>query len=208
VDLFGELLFSGDHLELRRRDAGKAQPALCANINETSCVTAISEQGGKETLSMATMNGSARSASQEAAISDSVVGSVPAAGGGAPRPDPEVLARPKRRTFTAEYKQQVLAEAEAARGAGEIGAVLRRHGLYSSHLTKWRKERKTGILEGLAPQKRGPKSKTHPLTAENQKLRCENERLTDRLRKAEIVIDVQKKVAMLLGLPIAESEVR
>ena len=96
---------------------------------------------------------------------------------------------------------------DAARGSGEIGAVLRQHGLYSSHLTKWRKERKSGILEGLAPQKRGPKSKANPLTAENQKLRRDNDRLTDRLRKAEIVIDVQKKVAMLLGIPIAETEV-
>jgi transposase len=155
---------------------------------------------------MATMNGSARPASHETAISDAIVGALPADGRGAPRPDPEVLARPKRRTFTGEFKQQVLAEAEAARGSGEIGAVLRRHGLYSSHLTKWRKERKTGILEGLAPQKRGPKSKVNPLTVENQKLRRDNERLSDRLRKAEIVIDVQKKVAMLLGLPIAETE--
>jgi transposase-like protein len=117
------------------------------------------------------------------------------------------LARAKRRTYTGEFKQQVLAEADAARGSGEIGAVLRRHGLYSSHLTKWRQERNAGILEGLAPQKRGPKSKGNPLTAENQQLRRDNERLTDRLRKAEIVIDVQKKVAILLGLPIAEREV-
>jgi len=79
------------------------------------------------------------------------------------------------------------------RGSGEIGAVLRRHGLYSSHLTKWREERKSGIVEGLAPQKRGPKSKANPLTAENQKLQRDNERLTERLRKAEIIIDVQKK---------------
>jgi transposase len=151
------------------------------------------------------MNGTARPASQGTGI-DSVLGDLTAGGREAPRPNPEVLARPKRRTYTGEYKQQVLAEADAARGSGEIGAVLRRHGLYSSHLTKWRKERKAGILEGLAPQKRGPKSKTNPLTAENQKLRRDNERLADRLRKAEIVIDVQKKVAMLLGLPIAETE--
>jgi transposase len=154
---------------------------------------------------MATMNGSARPAADVTGVSDS--GSGDAEGGrAAPRPNPEVLARAKRRTYTAEYKQKVLAEADAARGSGEIGAVLRRHGLYSSHLTKWRQERKSGILEGLAPQKRGPKSKAHPLTAENQKLRRDNDRLTDRLRKAEIIIDVQKKVAMLLGLPIAESE--
>jgi transposase len=156
---------------------------------------------------MATMNGSARPATPVAGILDSV-SDVIEGGRGAPRPNPEVLARAKRRTYTGEYKQQVLAEADAARGSGEIGAVLRRHGLYSSHLTKWRQERKAGILEGLAPQKRGPKSKVNPLTVENQKLRRDNERLTDRLRKAEIVIDVQKKVATLLGLPIAETEER
>jgi transposase len=156
---------------------------------------------------MAMMNGTALPASQGARILESALGDPAEVGGReAARPDPEVLARPKRRTYTGEYKQQVLAEAEGARGAGEIGAVLRRHGLYSSHLSKWRMERKTGIQRGLAPQKRGPKSRTNPLTVENQKLRRDNERLTDRLRKAEIVIDVQKKVAMLLGLPIAEPE--
>ena len=155
---------------------------------------------------MATVNGLALPAGQSAAISDSVSAN-PEGGRAAPRPNPEVLARAKRRTYTGEYKQKVLAEADAARGSGEIGAVLRRHGLYSSHLTKWRQERESGVLEGLAPQKRGPKSKVNPLTAENQKLRRDNDRLTDRLRKAEIVIDVQKKVAMLLGIPIAEAEV-
>jgi transposase len=152
---------------------------------------------------MATMNGSARPAAD---VTVSGIDDVED-GRAAPRPNPEVLARAKRRTYTGEYKQKVLAEADAARESGEIGAVLRRHGLYSSHLTKWRQERKSGILEGLAPQKRGPKSKANPLTAENQKLRRDNDRLTARLRKAEIVIDVQKKVAMLLGLPIAETEV-
>src|SRR5207342_83023 len=97
---------------------------LRANIDETPCVTAISEQGGKET-SMATINGTARPASQQAAISDTAGDDLPRGGREAPRPDPEVLARPKRRTYTVEYKQQVLAEAEAARGSGEIGAVLR-----------------------------------------------------------------------------------
>lgn len=155
---------------------------------------------------MATMNGTARPASQGTGIFDSAGADRSGGEREALRPNPEVLARAKRRTYTGEYKQKVLAEADAARGSGEIGAVLRRHGLYSSHLTKWRQERKSGILEGLAPQKRGPKSKANPLTAENQKLRRDNERLADRLRKAEIVIDVQKKVAMLLGLPIADPE--
>ncbi len=156
---------------------------------------------------MTMMNGTARPASQGTGTLDSAGHDLLGGGGAAPRPNPEVLARAKRRTYTGEYKQKVLAEADAARGSGEIGAVLRRHGLYSSHLTKWRQERKSGILEGLAPQKRGPKSKVNPLTVENQKLRRDNERLADRLRKAEIVIDVQKKVAILLGLPIAETEV-
>jgi len=155
---------------------------------------------------MATVNGLALPAGQSAAISDSVSAN-PEGGRAAPRPNPEVVPRAKRRTYTGDYKQQVLDEADAARGSGEIGAVLRRHGLYSSHLTKWRQERKSGIQEGLAPQKRGPKSKVNPLTAENQKLQRDNDRLTDRLRKAEIIIDVQKKVAMLLGIPIAETEV-
>ena len=157
---------------------------------------------------MATRNGSARPAADVTGVFDSGLGDVEG-GRAAPRPNPEVLARAKRRTYTGEYKQKVLAEADAARGSGEIGAVLRRHGLYSSHLTKWRQERKSGILEGLAPQKRGPKSKANPLTAENQKLRRDNERLTGELDKARkiIEIDVQKKVAMLLGIPIAETEV-
>src|ERR1700684_3867555 len=154
---------------------------------------------------MATMNGSARPAADVTGVFNSGLGDLEG-GRAAPRPNPEVLARAKRRTYTGEFKQKVLAEADAASGSGEIGAVLRKHGLYSSHLTKWRQERRSGILEGLSPQKRGPKAKSSPLTAENQKLRRENEQLTNRLRKAEMVIDLQKKVAMLLGLPNAGTE--
>lgn len=119
-----------------------------------------------------------------------------------PHPDPEVVAKPRRRAFTADYKRRILNEADAARFSGAIGALLRREGLYSSHLVTWRRERDAGILEALTPQKRGPKSKRHPLEDENQKLRRQNERLTEQLRKAEIIIDVQKKVAVLLGRPI------
>jgi transposase-like protein len=121
---------------------------------------------------------------------------------GPPRPDPEVVADAKRRTFTAEYKQRILAEADAAAQPGAIGALLRREGLYSSHLVTWRRERQAGVLKGLAPHKRGPKSKRHPQDEEIQKLRRENQRLTEELRKAEIVIDVQKKVGALLGWPL------
>lgn len=124
---------------------------------------------------------------------------------GTPRPNPEVVAKPKRRRFTAEYKQRILAEADTAKAEpGAIGAVLRREGLYSSHLVDWRRERAAGIRQALTPQKRGPKSTQSPLAEENAQLRRENQRLTDHLRKAEIVIDVQKKVAALLGWPIPE----
>ena len=122
-------------------------------------------------------------------------------------PDPEVVAKPKRRTYTAEYKQGILQEAEAAAATrGGVGALLRREGLYSSLLATWRRERANGILEALTPQKRGPKSKRHPLDEENQKLRRQNARLTEDLRKAHIIIDVQKKVAALLGHPIPEQD--
>ena len=118
------------------------------------------------------------------------------------RPNPEVVAKPKRRIFTAEYKQRILNEADGARQSGTSGALLRREGLYSSHLMTWRRERACGILDALTPHKRGPKSKRHPLEEENQKLRRQNELLTEELRKAEIVIDVQKKVGALLGRPM------
>jgi transposase len=127
--------------------------------------------------------------------------------GADPVPDPEVVAKAKRRTYTAEYKQRILQEAEvAATTRGGLGALLRREGLYSSLLTYWRRERAHGILEALTPQKRGPKSKRNPMEEEVQKLRRQNARLTEDLRKAHIIIDVQKKVAALLGHPIPEQD--
>jgi transposase len=128
-----------------------------------------------------------------------------------PRPDPEVVADARRRTFTAEYKLRILAEADAAAAQpGAIGALQRREGLYSSHLVTWRRERKAGILKGLTPHKRGPKSKRNPHEAEMLQFRRENQRLTEELRKAAIVIDIQKKVGALLGwaLPKTDPEER
>src|SRR5229473_2217004 len=124
----------------------------------------------------------------------------------ASRPDPEVVAKAKRRTYTAEYKQRILAEAEAAAIPGGVGALLRREGLYSSLLAYWRRERADGIREALTSRKRGPKSKRHPMDEEIQKLRRQNARLTEDLRKAELIIDVQKKVAALLGRPIPDAD--
>ena len=116
-----------------------------------------------------------------------------------------MVAKAKRRTFTAEYKQRILQEADSAAATpGGVGALLRREGLYSSHLVSWRRERRAGVLEALKPRKRGPQSERNPLAEENQKLRRQVGQLTEKLRKAEIIIDVQKKVAALLGNPIPD----
>lgn len=110
-------------------------------------------------------------------------------------PDPEVPERPKRRTFTAEYKLRILEETDKA-PAGEIGAILRREGLYSSTLTNWREQRRKGTLATFS-SRRGPTP--NPLAAENAKLRRQNEKLRRDLEAARLVIDVQKKVSRLLG---------
>ena len=123
-----------------------------------------------------------------------------------PRPDPEVVAQAKRRRFTVEYKLRILDEVDRTKGSGGVGALLRREGLYSSLLATWRREREAGVRQALEPHKRGPKSKFDPAAEEIRKLRRENDRLIEDLRKAEIVIDVQKKVAALLGRPIDTPE--
>lgn len=115
-------------------------------------------------------------------------------------PKTEVVAKPRRRQYTAEYKLRILREADACQHTGEIGALLRREGLYSSNLTNWRRQRERGELDGLSAHKRGPK--VDPLAAENTRLQRENERLQERLRKAELIIEVQKKVSQILGVPI------
>lgn len=113
-------------------------------------------------------------------------------------PDPEVVPKARRRSFTAEYKLRILAEADACdKKAGELGALLRREGLYHSHLVKWRKLRRDGSLQALGPRKRGPKSDVQ--ADEIARLRRENERLQARLKQAEAILDVQKKLSALLG---------
>jgi transposase len=128
-------------------------------------------------------------------------------GAGLPVPDPEVLEKPARRRFTAEYKRRILEEADRLTAAGELGALLRREGLYSSHLSTWRKQREEGMLDGLAPKKRGRKPKRKdPLVEENQRLRRENARLAARLKQAETIIEVQKKLSTMLGIPLLTPE--
>jgi transposase len=124
---------------------------------------------------------------------------VPAAG---ETPDPEVVGRAVRRRFSAAYKQRVLAETDVA-ATGEIGRILRREGLYSSHLAKWRQARADSQLAALAPVKRGPKpSAVNPLQAENAQLKREMARLQKKLRTAELMIDLQKKVSQILGITL------
>ena len=119
-------------------------------------------------------------------------------------PEPEVVPRAERRRFSAEYKQRILEEADGCTQRGQIGALLRREGLYSSHLSKWRRQRSLGQLEGLSPKKRGRKPQD-PAVEEMARLQRENERLRARLEQAEMIIDVQKKLSQLLGLTPDES---
>jgi transposase-like protein len=119
--------------------------------------------------------------------------------------NPELSERPRRRSFTAQDKLRILKAAEAASGSGEIGALLRHEGLYSSALTEWRRQRDAGILDGLTPLRRGPKaaSEPQPLAAELAKAQQDIARLKLRLERAEAIIDLQKKVSDLLGIPLA-----
>jgi transposase len=118
-------------------------------------------------------------------------------------PDPQVVPKAERRQFSNEYKLRILAEADACSERGEIGALLRREGLYSSHLDKWRKLREQGTLTGASSAKRGRKA--DPQAAQIARLQRENEQLCARLERAEHIIDVQKKLAHLLGTMSAES---
>lgn len=117
---------------------------------------------------------------------------------------PDVVQLPQRRKFSAEYRLRILSEADACTKRGELGALLRREGLYSSHLVDWRRQRDEGVLRALTPHRRGRKP-AHPAEVENQRLRRENAHLTAELTKARLVIDVQGKVSALLGLVGAES---
>lgn len=119
-------------------------------------------------------------------------------------PNPEVLAKATRRKFSAEYKLSILERTDRAAGSGEIGSLLRREGLYSSHLVEWRRLRETGALTALS-SKRGRKPASDPLAEENRQLKAEIGRLEKKLQHAEIIIDVQKKLSALLGIALPET---
>ena len=136
----------------------------------------------------------------ERSEAERAAGATRASGGGpGPSADAEVPVR-RRRAFKAEYKSAILREADACTGPGQVGALLRRESLYSSHLAAWRQQRDAG---GLSPRKRGPKGKSAD-TKKAEQLERENAKLTEELRKARIIIEFQKKVHALLGIPLPE----
>jgi transposase-like protein len=117
-------------------------------------------------------------------------------------PDPEVPEKAVRRRFTAAYKLRILKEADTFKGTSQCGALLRREGLYSSHLTTWRRQVEKGTLEALSPRKRGPKAAPpNPLKKRVETLEKETQRLRHQLKQAEIIIEVQKKISEILHLP-------
>jgi transposase len=115
-------------------------------------------------------------------------------------PDPEVSAASGRRRFSASYKARVVREADACTKPGEIGALLRREGLYSSHLNNWRKDYRKGAESALADDKRGRKATKNPLADENQRLGRELDRTQKKLRQAEMIIEFQKNLCEILGI--------
>ena len=118
------------------------------------------------------------------------------------KPDPEVLEKPERRTFTTAYKIRILEEADRCTEAGQIGALMRREGLYFSYLTTWRRQRQDGVLTALS-RKRGRQAiPVNPLAEQVELLEKENAKLRRELEKAALIIDVQKKVSALLGMPL------
>jgi len=123
--------------------------------------------------------------------------------------DPEVPENKPRRNFTAQYKLEILKKADACNEPGQLGALLRREGLYSSNLTTWRRQREKGQLDALSPKKRGRKGEgKNPLNRRVAELERENERLKRKLKKAEIIIDVQKKISEILGIAQPSEEER
>ena len=115
-------------------------------------------------------------------------------------PDPEVPAKVQRRRFTAEYRLRILKQADACKKPGELGALLRREGLYSSLLTNWRRQREQGALREMRGRRRGPRPR--PVDPRVKPLEAENRRLQRKLQRAETIITLQKKVAEILGIPL------
>ena len=140
-------------------------------------------------------------------------GGAPGGAAAAPPPtapvslDPEVPEKAQRRQYSAEYKLGILAKADSASKPGELGELLRREGLYFSHLVTWRRQRNQGALSGLEPKKRGRKAReTNPLLRKLAEAEAKNRKLEKRLAEAQIIIEFQKKVAEVLGIPLKNED--
>lgn len=132
-------------------------------------------------------------------------GKAPGSGGGRNAniiaPDPEVSAIKPRRKHNAKYKLRILDQADNCTEPGQLGALLRREGLYSSNLTLWRRQKQDGLLEAMTPKKRGRKNQPkNPLADQVARLEKENQKLREKLKKAETIIEVQKKISEILGI--------
>ena len=128
-------------------------------------------------------------------------------GQGRPAPDPEVVAKPMRRQFTAEYRLRIVEEANRCTRPGEVGRLLRREGLYTSHLAAWRKARHNGSLQGLRPNKRGVKPAEHnPLSPKVRQLEAKVARLEKELATAHTILEVQSKISGLLGFSLNDGK--
>ncbi len=119
-------------------------------------------------------------------------------------PDPEVLEKPRRRRFSADFKLRILQETDSCTKSGQVGAILRREGLYTSHLSSWRVQRDAGALGALSPKKRGPrKAESNPLAPQVAQLQKDKTRLEKKLKQAEAIIEFQKKIAAMLDIPMS-----
>ena len=121
-----------------------------------------------------------------------------------PDPDPEVPATVQRRRFSAEYRLRILTQADACKKPGEVGALLRREGQYSSLLTNWRRQREAGALREMRGRRRGPTPR--PVDPRVKQLEAENRRLQRKLQRAETIMTLPKKVAEILGIPLTPSD--
>jgi transposase len=152
---------------------------------------AAATEGGRRPTDVAAAGGAANGTHQ----------GLPAPHGNVTPPNPEVLVKPERRRFTKVYKLDILNQVDACSGVGQIGALLRREGLYSSYLGNWRLQRSQGLLDNTATKKRAAKP-TSQQTARVTQLERENTRLKARLRQTELILDIQKKASEILGIPL------
>ena len=162
-----------------------------ATMMNTMPPPAAATEGGRRPTDVAAAGGAPAFLQEE----------LPARMGNTTPPDPEVVDKPQRRRFTKAYKLDILSHIDACSAVGQIGALLRREGLYSSHLTNWRLQRSQGLLDNSATKKRAAKPSNHQAARVTQ-LERENARLKARLRQTELILDIQKKASEILGIPL------